>query len=180
MIPVPEEHDHDHVHDHDHPAEKSKGNEPEEETEDYVTLVSHGSDELRGGLEFKFFVHHAQFFLEVLGPGLTTKKSLRLAQADEGEELPEEIVLYMDVHNNESPAHFVIWSPTFDSSLKADCSNCSNVNALLNSGNLFLFPWNFPEYSESATRGGGLFWGFQATSEMIVKDSGVQDPIVPH
>jgi len=111
-----------------------------------VTLVTNADNKLMGGLEFVF----SRKLDEIDGSVKFGNKTVSISDYLKVQD-PEELNLILDVHNDESPAHVLIWASTV--------SEFSEETAIFNSEDAVVIPGN----------GTGAYWGIKSSQAEIAK-----------
>lgn len=112
-----------------------------------LSLIANSTNKLQSGVSVKFSRNGAVLKVELLAVDKTTDVSAQFATLNAADKLGFQI----DVHNDESPAHILVWSTntTFEDS-----------TALLNSEGAGL---------EAPGQGAGAFWGVSLTKASLTE-----------
>lgn len=118
------------------------------------TLTAFSDSKLEKGLNISFQRQGTTLVVTASAQGQTQDWSPRFASIDPA----QEVTLSFDIHNNERPAHLLIWKGPKNSSL-------NHRNTIYNSGEDSLDLG----YDASPGNGSGRFWGFQTINSQIIK-----------
>lgn len=117
------------------------------------TVFAFANSSLTNGIAIRFTRTGGSLSVLATAQGITQDWSPLFASVDAS----QQVVMTMDIHNNESPAHIMIWSGSKDGSM-------NHTNTLYNSAEDSVDL----DYDASPGNGSGRAWGFQADGATLI------------